>query len=159
MSAPNASLSSSALVSFAADPNYTKTEGFKQFQRLYNKRNAHCAHNDPNTSYPNAAIIYNRVKNSGSTEKEFKDLSLQDFMITSSVTACHKLKWLSLAPYYQAHIDHCTWKWDAHDNQGKGTEVVNFCHQLMGVVSIGLYNLMADVQETIGWLMLFLFTA
>ena len=40
-------------------------------------------------------------------------------------------------------------KWDHHDNQGEGMEVVDMCCQLMGVVSVGLYNSMANVQETV----------
>ena len=40
MSAPNASSSSSQLVSFAQDIDYTRTEGFKQFKARYNVKNA-----------------------------------------------------------------------------------------------------------------------
>ena len=46
MSAPNAS-SSSQLVSYAQDVDYTHMEGFKQFKARYNLKNARAAHNDP----------------------------------------------------------------------------------------------------------------
>ena len=42
MSAPNAS-SSSQLVSYAQDVDYTRTEGFKQFKARYNVKNARAA--------------------------------------------------------------------------------------------------------------------
>ena len=40
MSAPNASSSSSQLVSYAQDVDYTRMEGFKQFKAQYNIKNA-----------------------------------------------------------------------------------------------------------------------
>ena len=40
-------------------------------------------------------------------------------------------------------------KWDKHDNQGLGMEVVDTCHQLIGVVGIGLYHSMVDVQSMV----------
>ena len=43
MSAPNASSSSSQLVSYAQDIDYTHTEGFKQFKAKYNVKNARAA--------------------------------------------------------------------------------------------------------------------
>ena len=46
-------------------------------------------------------------------------------------------------------MDWCTCKWDGCDNQGEGIEVVDACYQLVGIVSVGLYNLMADVQEMV----------
>ena len=52
MSDPNASSSSSALVAFAQDVNYTQTEGFKRFKASYNWKNACAARNDPRRSYP-----------------------------------------------------------------------------------------------------------
>ena len=61
MSAPNASSSSSQLVSYAQDIDYTRTEGFKQFKARYNVRNARAARNDPNSVYPSAETIYQAV--------------------------------------------------------------------------------------------------
>ena len=58
MSAPNASSSSSQLVSYAQDIDYTCTEGFKQFKVRYNVKNARAARNDPNGVYPLAETIY-----------------------------------------------------------------------------------------------------
>ena len=52
-------------------------------------------------------------------------------------------------PYYAAQMKHCTQKWDRHDNQGVGTEVVDACHQLIGVVGMGLYHLMVDIQSMV----------
>ena len=42
MSTPNAS-SSSQLVAYAQDVDYTQTEGFKRFKSRYNVKNARCA--------------------------------------------------------------------------------------------------------------------
>ena len=47
MSAPNASSSSSQLVAYSQDIDYTKTEGFKRFKSRYNVKNARVARNDP----------------------------------------------------------------------------------------------------------------
>ena len=66
-----------------------------------------------------------------------------------SFAAHHCLKHLSLAPYYATQMRHCTQKWDKHNNQGVGSEIVDTCHQLVGVVSTGLYHSMADVQMTV----------
>ena len=63
-------------------------------------------------------------------------------------THCH-LKHLSLTLYYAAQMRHCTQKWDKHDDQGAGLEVVDTCCQVVGVVSTGLYHSMADVQMTV----------
>ena len=69
---------------------------------------------------------------------------------TSGLVAAHcHLKRLSLAPYYVVQMKHCTQKWDKHDNQGLGTEVVDTCHQLIGVVDTGLYHSMVDAQSTV----------
>ena len=38
---------------------------------------------------------------------------------------------------------------DKHNNKGAGDEVVNTCYQLIGMVSVSLYNLMADVYEQV----------
>ena len=54
-----------------------------------------------------------------------------------------------MAPYYVAQMKHCTQKWDRRDNQGPGLEVVDTCHQLIGVVGTGLYHSMADVQSMV----------
>ena len=47
MSAANASSSSSQLVGYAQDVDYTQTEGFKWFKSRYNVKNTRVAHNDP----------------------------------------------------------------------------------------------------------------
>ena len=104
MSAPNASSSSSQLVSYAQDINYTKMEGFKQFKAWYNVKNTRAARNDPNGSYPSAEIVYQAMKGLGCTLCSFDGLSLDDFISAGSVAAhCH-LKHLSLAPYYMAQM-------------------------------------------------------
>ena len=146
MSAPNASSSSSALVSFAQDVDYTKMEGFKRFKASYNCKNARAACNGPCGSYPCAEDVYQAAKGLGCSQWSFDSLSLQDFFEMGVVAACHCLKRLSLAPYYTAQMRHCTQKWDKCDNQGPGSEVVDTCRQLVGVVGTGLYHSMADVQ-------------
>ena len=59
MSAPNASSSSSQLVSYAQDVDYTRMEGFKQFKAQYNVKNAQATRNDPNRVYPLADNSFN----------------------------------------------------------------------------------------------------
>ena len=146
MSAANASSSSSsALISFAQDINYTKMEGFKQYKAIFNQKNTCATCNNSRGAYPTAEDIYNAIKSSRCSQKTFNALSLQGFITSGSITACHCLKCLSLTPYYVAQMKHCTQKWDKHDNQGPGTEVVNTCCQLVGVVGIGLYHSMVDV--------------
>ena len=68
MSAPNASSSSSQLVSYAQDIDYTRTEGFKQFKARYNVKNARATRNDPNVVYPLAKVMYQAAKGPGMTE-------------------------------------------------------------------------------------------
>ena len=148
MSAPNAS-SSSALISFAQDVDYTKMEGFKQYKAIFNQKNTRCARNDPRGTYPMAEDVYNAVKASGCSQQSFNRLLLDDFISSGSMATRCCLKHLSLAPYYAAQMKHCTQKWDKHDNQGVGSEVVNTCCQLVGVVGTGLYHSMADVQMTV----------
>ena len=80
MSAANASSSSSQLVSYAQDVDYTRTEGFKQFKVRYNVKNARVAHNDPNGVYPSAETIYQAVKGPGCTLRSFDSLLLDDFI-------------------------------------------------------------------------------
>ena len=101
MSAPNAS-SSSQLVSYAQDIDYTRTEGFKQFKVRFNVKNAHATRNDPNGVYPSAEVIYQAAKGPGMMERSLDSLSLDDFILAGSVSACRRLKRLSLAPYYAA---------------------------------------------------------
>ena len=149
MSAANASSSSSALVSFAQDIEYTKTEGFKQYKAIFNQKNAHAACNNPHGAYPMAEDVYHAVKSSGCSQKTFNTLSLQDFITSGSIAARHHLRYLSLVPYYAAQMKHCMQKRDKHDNQGLGTEVVDTCCQQIGVVGMGLYHSMADVQLTV----------
>ena len=115
MSAPNAS-SSSPLVAFSQDVDYTRTEGFKQFKARYNRKNARAARNDPNAIYPPAEVVYQAVKGPGMTERSLEALSLDDFILAGSVSARRRLKRLSLAPYYVAQMKCCTQKWDRHDN-------------------------------------------
>ena len=67
MSAPNAS-SSSQLVSYAQDIDYTRTEGFKQFKAWFNVKNARAACNNPNAVYPSPEVVYQAVKGLGMTE-------------------------------------------------------------------------------------------
>ena len=62
MSAPNTSSSSSQLVSYAQDVDYTRTEGFKQFKARYNVKNARVARNNPNGAYPSAKTVFQAVK-------------------------------------------------------------------------------------------------
>ena len=96
MSAPNASSSSSQLVSYAQDIDYTRTEGFKQFKMRYNVKNVRAARNDPNGVYPLAETIYQAIKGPGCTLWSFDSLSLDDFISAGAVAARHRLKRLSL---------------------------------------------------------------
>ena len=102
MSAPNTSSSSSQLISYAQDVNYTRTKGFKQFKAWYNVKNAHATRNDPNGVYPSPETIYQVVKGPGCTLQSFDSLWLDNFISSGSVAACCRLKHLSLAPYYAA---------------------------------------------------------
>ena len=92
MSAPNASSSSSQLVSYAQEIDYTRTEGFKQFKAKYNVKNARAARNDPNSVYPSAKTTYQAVKGPGSTLRSFDSLSLDDFISAGAVAAHRRLK-------------------------------------------------------------------
>ena len=65
MSVPIASTSSTPLVSFAQDIDYSGTEGFEQFRAIYNQKNAWCARNDPRGSYLMALEVYTATKSSG----------------------------------------------------------------------------------------------
>ena len=150
MSAPNASSSSSQLVSYAQDIDYTRTKGFKQFKARYNVKNARAARNDPNGVYPSAETIYQAVKGPGCTLQSFDSLSLDDFISSGAMAARHCLKRLSLAPYYVAQMKRCTQKWDRRDDQGSSSEAINVCRQLVGMVGTGIYHSMADVQYTVG---------
>ena len=103
MSAANAS-SSSQLISYAQDVNYTRTEGFKCFKVRYNVKNAQAARNDPNVAYPSAETVYQAVKGPGYTLHSLDALLLDDFTSSGSVAACCCLKHLSLVPYYVAQM-------------------------------------------------------
>ena len=149
MSAPNASPSSSQLVSYAQDIDYTRTEGFKQFKAQYNVKNARATCNDPNGVYPSLEVIYQAAKGPGRMEQSLDSLSLDDFILAGSVSACCRLKRLSLAPYYVAQMKRCTQKWDRRDDQGASLEAINVSHQLIGVVGTGIYHSMAKVQATV----------
>ena len=109
MFAANAS-SSSALVSFAQDVDYTKMEGFKRYKTIYNRKNTRAAHNNPQGAYLMAEDIYNAVKSSGCSQRTFNTLSLQDFITSGSIAAHCCLKHLSLAPYYAVQMKHCIQK-------------------------------------------------
>ena len=138
MSVANAS--SSQLVSYAQDVNYTCTEGFKQFKAQYNVKNARAACNNPNVAYPLAETVYQAVKGPGCTLQSLDSLSLDDFISSGSVAACRHLKRLSLAPYYMAQMKRCTQKWDRHDDQGPNLGMIDTCRQLVGIVGTGLYH-------------------
>ena len=53
------------------------------------------------------------------------------------------------APYYAAQMKRCMQKWDRRDDQGSSSEVINVCRQLVGIIGMGIYHLMADVQLTV----------
>ena len=103
MSAPNAS-SSSQLVTYAQDVDYTRTEGFKRFKSRYNVKNARVACNNPRGAYPSAEMVFQAVKGPGCTLRSFDGLSLDNFISSGSVAARRRLKRLSLAPYYAAQM-------------------------------------------------------
>ena len=147
MSAANAS--SSQLISYAQDIDYTCTEGFKCFKMQYNVKNAWATRNDPNAAYPSVETVYQAVKGLGCTLQSFDSLSLDNFISSVSVAARRRLKCLSLAPYYTAQIKQCTQKWDRRDDQGPNLGMIDMCHQLIGIVGTGLYHSMADVQITV----------
>ena len=150
MSTPNASSSSSQLVAYAQDVDYTRMEGFKRFKSRYNVKNARCARNDPRGAYLSAKMVYQAVKGPGCTLRSFNGLSLDDFISSGSVAARHRLKRLSLAPYYVAQMKRCTQKWDRRNDQGPNSEAIDTCRQLVGIVGTGLYHSMADVQSVVG---------
>ena len=149
MSAPNTSSSSSQLVGYAQDVDYTRTEGFKRFKSRYNVKNARVTRNGPQGAYPSAETVYQAVKGPGCTLRSFDGLSLDDFISSGSVAARRCLKRLSLAPYYAAQMKRCTQKWDRHDNQGPNSETIDTCCQLVGIVGTSLYHSMADVQSVV----------
>ena len=149
MSAANASSSSSQLVSYAQDIDYTCTEGFKQFKVQYNVKNMRATHNNPNGIYPSAETIYQAVKGPGCTLWSFDSLSLDDFISSGAMATCRRLKRLSLAPYYAAQMKRCMQKWDHRDDQGSSSEAINVCRQLVGIVGTGIYHSMANVQYTV----------
>ena len=148
MSAPNTS--SSQLVSYTQDIDYTHTEGFKQFKARFNVKNAWATRNDPNGVYPLAGVVYQAVKGPGCTLRSFDSLSLDDFISAGSVATCCRLKRLSLVPYYAVQMKCCTQKWDRHNDQGSNLEAINVCRQLVGIVGMGIYHSMADVQYMVG---------
>ena len=104
MSAPNASSSSSQLISYAQGVNYTHTKGFKQFKVRYNIKNTRATRNNPNGVYPLPEMIYQAVKGLGCTLRSFNSLSLDNFISSGSMVARRHLKRLSLAPYYAAQM-------------------------------------------------------
>ena len=150
MSAANASSSSSQLVSYAQDIDYTCTKGFKQFKAHYNVKNARATCNDPNGVYPLAKTIYQAVKGPGCTLWSFNSLSLDNFISSGAIAARCRLKCLSLAPYYAVQMKRCMQKWDCRDDQGSSSEAINVCWQLVGMVGTGIYHSMANVQYTVG---------
>ena len=150
MSTPVTSSSSSALVSYAQDVDYTRTKGFKQFKAKYNVKKAQSVRNNPNGLYPSPETIYQAVKGPTCTLRSFDSLLLDDFISSGAVTAHCCLKQLSLAPYYAVQMKHCTQKWDRRDDQGSSLEAINVSRQLIGIVGTGIYHSMADVQYTVG---------
>ena len=150
MSAPNASSSLSPLVAFSQDVDYTRTEGFKRFKAAYNRKNARAARNDPNAVYPPAEVVYQAAKGPGMTERSLDSLTLDDFILSGTVSARRRLKRLSLAPYYAAQMSRCTQKWDRRDDQGSSSEAINVSRQLIGIVGTGIYHSMAEVQHSVG---------
>ena len=150
MSASNASSSSSQLVSYAQDVDYTWMEGFKRFKGHYNIKNNRAARNDLNRAYPSAEAVYQAIKGPGCILQSFDGLSLDDFISSGSMAACRHLKCLSLAPYYVAQMKRCMQKWDRRDDQGPNSGTIDMCHQLVGIVGTSLYHLMADVQSVVG---------
>ena len=149
MSAPNASASSSQLIAYAQDVDYTRTEGFKRFKNRFNVKNARCARNNPRGTYLSAETVYQAVKGPGCTLRSFNGLSLDNFISSGLVAARRRLKRLSLAPYYAAQMKRCTQKWDRRDDQGPNSETIDTCRQLVGIVGTGLYHSMADVQSVV----------
>ena len=127
MSAADASSSSSQLVSYTQDVDYTRTEGFKQFKAQYNVKNARAACNDPNGVYPSPETVYQAVKGPGCMLRSFDSLSLDDFISSGSMVARRHLKCLSLAPYYAAQMKRCMQKWDRHDDQGPNSGMIDTC--------------------------------
>ena len=150
MSAPNASSSSSQLVTYSQDVNYTKLEGFKRFKSRYNVKNARVACNDPRGVYLSAETVFQAVKGPGCTLHSFNGLSLDDFISSGLVAARRRLKRLSLAPYYAAQMKRCMQKWDRRDDQGPNSETIDMCRQLVGIIGTSLYHSMADVQSVVG---------
>ena len=149
MSVPNAS-SSSQLVSYAQDIDYTHTEGFKQFKAHFNIKNTQAARNDLNVAYPSAETVYQAMKGPGCTLCSLDSLSLDDFISSGSIATRCRLKRLSLAPYYTAQMKQCTQKWDRRNNQGPNSGMIDTCQQLISIVGTSLYHSMADVQSTVG---------
>ena len=149
MSVANAS-SSSALISFAQDVDYTRTEGFKRFKAAYNVKNARVARNNPHGAYPTAKAIFQAAKGLGCSQWTFDGLSLDDFISSGLVATRRRLKHLSLAPYYAAQMKHCTQKWDRRDDQGPNSSTIDTCCQLIGIVGTGLYHSTADTQLMVG---------
>ena len=127
MSAADASSSSSQLVSYTQDVDYTRTEGFKQFKAQYNVKNARAACNDPNGVYPSPETVYQAVKGPGCMLRSFDSLLLDDFISSGSMVARRHLKCLSLAPYYAAQMKRCMQKWDRHDDQGPNSGMIDTC--------------------------------
>ena len=108
------------------------------------------ARTNPNRVYPSAEMVYQAVKGPGCTLRSFDSLSLDDFISAGSVAArCH-LKRLSLAPYYAAQMKCCMQKWDRRDDQGPNSGTIDTCQQLIGIVGMGIYHSMADVQYMVG---------
>ena len=104
MSIPNTSASFSSLIAFTQDVDYTRTEGFKHFKASYNHKNTRTTRNDPRGSCPHAEDVYQAAKGPGCSQWSFNSLSLQDFIKMGAVTAHHRVKRLSLAPYYTAQM-------------------------------------------------------
>ena len=107
MSAPNASSSSSQLIAYTQDIDYTQMEGFKWFKSRYNVKNAHVACNDPNGAYPSAETVFQAVKGPGCTLRSFDGLSLDDFISSGLVATCRRLTLGARGPgNQQKHLEY-----------------------------------------------------
>ena len=94
-----------------------------------------------------AEDVYNAVKSSRCLQRTFNALSLQDFIMSGLIAACHRLKCLSLVPYYVAQMKRCVQKWAAvvttfyikyvrmvsnHDIKMVGSRINKFQHKIRG---------------------------
>ena len=91
-------------------------------------RNAYVTCDNIAIAYLSPEAIYNKTKNAGSLQEEFKEFSFKDFIGTAWIVACWKLKHFLIAPHYLAQMDHCMRKWDCGGNKGTGNEIIDIFH-------------------------------